>query len=337
MTTPDTPTSPASGEQPAVPYPESQPSPTAPGAVEAPGTGGSRLSAARDWLSRRADTSLARLAFLWFRRYFEASRNSGAAAASYVTLSVLPTALVIIAIFDQSSANENALAERLISHMNLDGPTASLVHDLFGTTSNNLLAASFTIVIGFLIWGLSIGQLYQDVYARSWRIHVGTAADQVLFTIWFFAFSGVIALVAVVGSELRAAGLLALLPVWIAGSILFWLWTPRFLLHGKIPLRSLLPGALLASFVLGGTIATAPLWIGPTLNQNAKAFGSFGVMLGLFAYILILITISMVCAVFAPVWAEWRQVENDNKSQGVEEADVSSKPAVVSGTAGCAE
>ena len=133
-------------------------------------------------------------------------------------------------------------------------------------------------MIGFLIWGLSIGQLYQDVYARSWRIHVGTAADQVLFTIWFFVFSGVIALMTVSASELRAAGWLALLPVWIAGSMIFWLWTPRFLLHRKISPRSLLPGALLATFLVGGTIATSPLWIGPTLNQNAKAFGSFGVV-----------------------------------------------------------
>ena len=135
-------------------------------------------------------------------------------------------------------------------------------------------------MIGFLLWGLSIGQLYQDLYARAWRIHVGTAADQVLFTIWFFVFSGLIALMTVSASELRATGWLALLPAWIAGSMLFWLWTPRFLLHREISLRSLLPGALLATFVLGGTIATSPLWIGPTLNQNAKAFGSFGVVLG---------------------------------------------------------
>ena len=146
----------------------------APRSEEAPGTGGSRLSAARDWLRGRADTSLARLALLWFRRYFEASRNSGAAAAALYHAVGAPAALVIIAIFNLASGNENAFAERLITHMNLDGPTASIVHDLFGTTSDNLLAASVTVVIGFLIWGLSIGQLYQDVYARAWRIHVGT-------------------------------------------------------------------------------------------------------------------------------------------------------------------
>jgi uncharacterized BrkB/YihY/UPF0761 family membrane protein len=251
---------------------------------------------------------------LWFSRYFEASRNSGAAATTYITLSVLPTALVIIAIFNLGKADENAFADRLISHMNLGGSTASVVHDLFGTTSNNLVAASVTIVIGFLIWGLSIGQQYQDIYARAWRIHVGTAGDQARFAIWFFAASALVALMTVSASELRSNGWLATLPAWIAGSMIFWLWTPRFLLHREISLRSLLPGALLATFVVGGTIATSPLWIGPTLDQNAKAFGAFGVVIGLLAYVLIVVTISMVCAVFAPVWADWRQGENDRKA-----------------------
>ena len=220
---------------------------------------------------------------------------------------------MIIAIFNLAKGDENAFAERLIAHMNLDGSTASLVSNLFGTTSNNLLAASVTIVIGFLVWGLSVGQQYQDLYARAWRIEVGSAADQVLFTIWFFVFSGASRWWPSRRRSSGPQGWFVLLPAWIAGSLIFWLWTPRFLLHRKIPLRSLLPGALLATFVIAGTIATSPLWIGPTLNQNANAFGSFGVVIGLFAYILIVVTISMVCAVFAPVWAEWRQGEAERK------------------------
>jgi len=288
MTTPEIP---ASGEQPA---PEDLLSQDARPVRESLGTGGSRLAAAQGWLHERADSGLGRLVSLWFSRYFEASRNSGAAATTYITLSVLPTALVIIAIFNLGKADENAFADRLISHMNLGGSTASVVHDL--------------------IWGLSIGQQYQDIYARAWRIHVGTAGDQARFAIWFFAASALVALMTVSASELRSNGWLATLPAWIAGSMIFWLWTPRFLLHREISLRSLLPGALLATFVVGGTIATSPLWIGPTLDQNAKAFGAFGVVIGLLAYVLIVVTISMVCAVFAPVWADWRQGENDRKA-----------------------
>jgi hypothetical protein len=76
-------------------------------------------------------------------------------------------------------------------------------------------------LIGFLLWGLSIGQQYQDLYARGWRIHVGTTADQAIFTIWFFVASALVALMTVLASELRSNGWLVALPAWIAGSMGF--------------------------------------------------------------------------------------------------------------------
>jgi uncharacterized BrkB/YihY/UPF0761 family membrane protein len=296
---------------------------------DASGTGGGRLAAVSGWLRGRADNRVARLASLWFRRYLEASRNSGAAASAYFTLSALPTALVAVAFFHHGASDQNAFAARLITHLKLNGSTANVVHDLFGTTSNNLLAASVTVVIGFLLWGLAIGQLYQDVYARAWRIHVGTAADQALFAIWFLVVSGVVGLMAASAAELRSDGWLVLIPAWFVGSTIFWLWTPRFLLHHKIALRSLLPGALLASFVLGGTVATSPLWIGAVVNQDAQAFGSFGAVIALFAYILICITISMTCVVFAPVWAEWRDAERDRTERAAATAEPVAQPTVL--------
>ena len=79
---------------------------SAPPVEEAPGTGGSRLAAAQGWLRGRTDSGLGRLVPLWFRRYFEASRNSASAASTYITLSVLPTALVIVAIFNLAKGDE---------------------------------------------------------------------------------------------------------------------------------------------------------------------------------------------------------------------------------------
>ena len=67
------------------------------------------------------------------------------------------------------------------------------------------------------------------------------------------------------------------------------------------------------SVVLGGAAATSPLFLGAPLNANGKAFGSFGVVMTLVAYVFIMITMSMVCAVFSPVWAHWRQSENDRR------------------------
>ena len=238
-----------------------------------------------------------------------ASRNSGCAATVYSALSVLPAALVAVAYFHSSGSDTNAFAERLVTHLKLTGSTASLVQDTFGSASANALAATITVVITFLVWGIGIGQIYQDVYARAWGIKVGSAADQALFAIFFFVLTGAIALAVVSAGELRATGWFVVLPVWIVGSTVFWLWVPRFLLHRTIGLRALLPGALLATLVLGGLTATAPFFVAAPLNANGKAFGSFGVVVTMVGYVFITITLSLVCAVFSPVWANWRQSE----------------------------
>jgi membrane protein len=119
----------------------------------------------------------------------------------------------------------------------------------------------------------------------------------------------VIAVAVVAAGRLHGAGVLILLPAWLIASTAFWLLVPSLLIHRRIGWRDLLPGALLASIVLGGTIATSPLFLAAPLNQNGKAFGSFGVVLTTLGYVFIMITLSLVCAVFSPVWIHWRGTE----------------------------
>ena len=246
----------------------------------------------QDWLRGRADTAVGRLALQWFRAYFSASRNSGCAVTVYASLSVVPAALVFIAAAHPFQSDVNVFAQHLVTHMKLTGTTATLVQSTFGTTSANALAASIAVLISFLLWGIGIGQIYQDVYARAWGVEVGSIAFAV-----------------VSAAKFRSAGLLALVPAWLVASTAFWLLVPSALLHRKVGLRALLPGALLASLVLGGTIATSPLFVAPALNQNGKAFGSFGVVLTTIGYAFVLFTMTLVCAVFSPVWRSWRESE----------------------------
>jgi hypothetical protein len=118
-------------------------------------------------------------------------------------------------------------------------------------------------------------------------------------------------------SELGDTGRwLVLVPVWILGSLAFWLGTPHFLLHRKIAVRKLLPGALLATLVLGGTSAFSPLFLGPTLTTNGQAFASLGIVLSIVGYLFVAVTLSLVCAVFSPVWFAWRA---DEKSRAPSE------------------
>jgi len=267
------------------------------------------MEAVQRWLARRADSRLGRLSLQWFRGYFEASRNSGSAATLYSFLSIVPVVLAVVGLLHAAGANTDTLAEHLIDHLDLSGSTAQVVTDTFGSASSNALAASLAAVVGFLIWGIGIGQIYQDVYARAWKVEVRTLSDQVRFTIWFFVFAGVCAAPILVAERLRTAGWLALIPVWIIGSVVFWLWTPSFLVHRLVGVRRLFPGALLAAVVIGGATATSPLFLGAWLHTDAKYFGPFGVVLALLGWGFVLITISMVCAVFSPVWWRWLELE----------------------------
>jgi len=261
-------------------------------------------------LRERSDRPLGRLALQWFRAYLAASRNSGCAISIYSSLSVLPAALVFVAAFYSPGGSVNTFAQHLVNHLNLTGDTAKLVGGTFGSASSNALAASATVIVSFLLWGIGIGQLYQDVYARAWQVKVGSAADQGLYAVFFFVFAGALALVIVAQSNLGDTGRWAVLvPVWLLGSLAFWLAVPYVLLHRRIGLRALFPGALLATIVLGGTAATSPLFLPATLAANGKAFGSFGIVLTLIGFVFVMITLSLACAVFSPVWFEWREAE----------------------------
>jgi membrane protein len=277
---------------------------------ESQGVSGTRVERVLGWLRERSDRPLGRLALQWFRAYFAASRNSGCAISMYSSLSVLPAALVFVAAFYAPAGSVNVFAEHLVNHLNLTGDTADLVKDTFGSASSNALAATVTMVVTFLLWGIGIGQLYQDVYARAWNVKVGSASDQAMYAGFFFVFAAAVALVVIAQSELGDTGRWAvLIPVWLLGSLVFWLGIPHFLLHRKVGVRALLPGALLATIVLGGTAAVSPLFLSATFTANGKAFGSFGIVLTVIGYFFVMITLSLVCAVFSPVWLKWRETE----------------------------
>lgn len=52
------------------------------------------------------------------------------------------------------------------------------------------------------------------------------------------------------------------------------------------------------------------------MNANGTAFGSFGIVITMIGWLFIMLTMSLVCAVFSPVWANWRQTERRYRRGG---------------------
>jgi membrane protein len=271
----------------------------------------SRVQRIQGWLKRRSEHKLARLGWQWFRGYLAASRNSACAISIYGCLSVVPAALVFIAVvYESNRGNVNVFAQHLVEHLHLTGNTATLVQQTFGSASSNALAATVTMVVTFLLWGIGIGQIYQDVYARAWGIEVGSLADQAMYTVFFFVLAGAVGGAVIAQSELGEGGRLpALFAVGVVGSLVLWLVVPYYLLHRQIAFRRLLPGAVMATILLVGTATVAPLFLPATLETNGRAFGAFGISLTLVGYFFTMVTISVAAAVFSPVWLAWREAE----------------------------
>ena len=167
-------------------------------------------------------------------------------------------------------------------------------------------AASVLGLLGFLIFGHSLARIVQDVYARAWRISVGSAVDRWRFALWFVVATLLLGLQVTEESAVSALGWALASPIGMLVLVAFWLWTPWLLLHGRIPLRALLPGALLVAVIYLGAVTASEFVLGFWVTDNGRFFGSFGVVLALLAWAQVIAVIWLGCAVFAPVYAEWR-------------------------------
>ena len=240
-------------------------------------------------------------------RYAESSRNSVSALVVNMFLSVVPALLAVYAVAGLSIHSENALARHLIYHLHLHDPTVALVARTFGSAASNAAAASVFGLATFLVFGLPVGKILQDFYARSWRIRVGSPADQWRFALWFVVVTVLMGLQVSEESFVSVTGDILYWPVWFVAFLAFALWTPWFLLHGRIVLRQLFLGALIVAASSAAAVAISQFLLGAWVNDNGRWFGAFGVALALLMWAQVLGTIWLVGAVISPVYLAWRE------------------------------
>ena len=103
--------------------------------TSSPAESGSRVQRILGWGKRRSEHKLVRFGMQWFKSYLVASRNSACAISIYSCLSVVPAALVFIAVVYHGSGDVNVFAQHLVDHLRLTGDTATLVQQTFGSAS----------------------------------------------------------------------------------------------------------------------------------------------------------------------------------------------------------
>jgi len=247
----------------------------------------------------------------WFRRYQAANGQLYAVLlTAYLFITVLPATVVIATYVDNDPAG---LADRVVHRLHLHWSTATLFHDVLTGAGQNQLGATLIAVADVIIFGLGVGRVLQIAHSRSWGIDLSAnwLTDQMRYIATLLAILGLLALYVLQTRLLRGQPSWiewALLPVWAVAVLGYFVWMPRELLHRRVSLRDVLPGAVFTTLALVGMRAISSLLFAHWLEWYSKYYGGLGIVMALFFWLMIAATILIVAAGLSPALAERRDL-----------------------------
>ena len=126
------------------------------------------------------------------------------------------------------------------------------------------------------VFGLSFGTLVQSGYEKVWDLPPGRLRARWRHVVWLAVLIGVLYVFAVspFWHESPAAGVVSLL----CGTLFFW-WSQRLLLVGRVAWTTLLPGAVSTVLGLLGLRIFSRLVFSPLIASSAITYGPFGAFL----------------------------------------------------------
>jgi membrane protein len=275
-----------------------------------------------DWADDRDPGSASGVAVGAWRRYRAVEGPLQSALLSlYVLVAVIPALLVMEAYLDPHPA---ALAHHLARHYDLSAQTAALIQSVLAQDRKHELGAVLLAVASALVFGVGFGKVLQLVHARAWQVELKSRAiDQGLYALVLLGVFGSILLLLVQLKELRGSPswvgpVLAL--GWIALLVLFFTWAPSVLLHGQIPRRDLLPGAVLTAVGLVVVMVVSSFVMELWVNLYSKDYGGFGVVLAIYFWLAFSSAVIVWAASLSPPLSERRTIRRAGEAAVSSEA-----------------
>jgi membrane protein len=265
------------------------------------------------WAEERDPGSASGVAIGAWRRYRAVDGPLQSALLSlYVLVAIIPALLVMEAYLDP---HPSALAHHLAKHYDLSAQTAALLRSVLAQDRAHELGATLLAVASALFFGLAFGRVLQLVHARAWQVELRKKAiDQGLYALVLLGAYGLILLFLAQLKELRGspAWVELILGVgWIALLVLFFVWAPSVLLHGEIPRRDLLPGAVLTAVGLVVVMIASSFFMELWVNLYAKDYGGFGVVLAIYFWLAFSSAVIVWAASLSPPLSERRALRHD--------------------------
>ncbi|MEV8625281.1 ribonuclease BN [Streptomyces sp. NPDC051079] len=230
--------------------------------------------AARPGPLRRAGRAFRRAwshAWARFREVGLWERALGFAALGFLTLVPL---LIVVSAADPASGR--GFAQWLGDGLGVSATARGDIAQLFAEPGQVRRATTAFGLAVLAVFGLSFGQLVQSGYEKVWDLPPAHWRARWRQVVWLAALIGVLFLSAnsPVWRDAPARGVVTTL----AGTLFFW-WSQRMLLGGRVAWGALLPGSVATMLGLLGLRLFSRFVFSPLIASGAVAYGVFGTVL----------------------------------------------------------
>ncbi|MFD8211113.1 YhjD/YihY/BrkB family envelope integrity protein [Streptomyces sp. NPDC059695] len=210
-------------------------------------------------------------------------RAMGFAALSLLTLVPL---LIVVAAADLASGQ--GFARWLVQGLGVSDVSEEEVEQLFGQPGQALQRTTAFGLAALAAFGVTFGSAVQTGYERVWDLPTARWHTMWRHVVWLAVLvASLLLFVAFPAPENASAGVTTVVALGdVLGTFVFFWWSQRFLLCGRIRWRALAPGAVLTALGLLGLRIFSQLVFSPLIASNAVTYGQFGTVLVLQSWLV---------------------------------------------------
>jgi membrane protein len=194
----------------------------------------------------------------------------GFAALGFLTL--VPLLLIVSSADPQHG---RGFAQWLSEGLGVSAASRGQVERLFAPAGQALRTTTAFGIVALAAFGLSFSAAVQSGFEKVWGLPPARWWARWRHVVWLAVLTGYLfASATTLRSHTPTGALIA-----VAGAILFFWWSQRMLLGGRVRWRALLPGAVATVLGLLGLRVFSQLVFSPLIASNTVSYGPFGTVL----------------------------------------------------------
>jgi membrane protein len=213
--------------------------------------------------------------------------------------SALPFIIVL------SSLANTRIDDDLSSHIGLNSRGARIVETLFRNTPAHAVVPIVTGLLFSFAGIVAVVASLQVVYERLFEQEHRGWRDLPRYVVWVAVVLGLLAAEGIINHpERRAVGPVVQALVTFVIATVFFGWTMRFLLAGRVPWRRLVRPALVTALLWLALAFFSSLYFSSVLIDDSKTYGTIGVVFTLLSWFILIGVVIVLGAAVGAVWEE---------------------------------